>query len=57
MQYAVNSIEVSASVAPKLHSSATDRCIGVYLIARCNSRRKTYFAEYSQQSRSFYYSH
>ena len=32
-------------------------CIGMYLIARCNSRRETYFAEYSQQSRSFYYSH
>ena len=26
-------------------------------IARCNSRRKTCFAEYFQQSRSFYYSH
>ena len=26
-------------------------------MARCNSRRKTYLAEYSQQSRSFYYSH
>jgi len=26
--------------------------MGMYLIARCHSRRKTYFAEYSQQSRS-----
>jgi len=31
--------------------------IAVYVIARCNSRRKIYFAEYSQQSRSFHYSH
>jgi len=30
---------------------------GVYLIAKRNSRRKTYFAEYSQQSCSFQYSH
>jgi len=29
-------------------------CMGVYVIARCTRRRKTYFAEYSQQSRSFY---
>ena len=26
MQYAVNSSDVSAPVAPKQHSSATDRC-------------------------------
>jgi len=26
MQYAVNSSEVSAPVAPNLHSSAADRC-------------------------------
>jgi len=29
----------------------------VATIARCNSKGKTYFAEYSQQSRWFYYSH
>jgi len=30
-------------------------CIGVYVIARCNSRRKIYFAEYSKQSRSLFF--
>jgi len=50
MQYAVNSSEVSAPVAPTVSSIAAPQ-IGVYRrvpdIARCNSRRKTYFAEYS----------
>jgi len=56
MQYAVNL--VSAPVAPKVAKQRRSRnvCIGfrgVYLIAKRNSKRKTYFAEYSQQSYSF----
>jgi len=61
MPHAVNSSEVSEPVAPMYRRGTADKyvCIGVKgvcLIARCNSRRKIYFAEYSQQSRSFQYS-
>jgi len=56
--YAINFREVSAPVAPKVAYQCRSRnvCIsfkGVYLVAKRNSSRKTYFAEYSQQSRSF----
>ena len=56
MQYAVNFREVSAPVAPKQQRRSRNVCIGfrgVYLIAKRVSRRKTYFAEYSQQNCSF----
>jgi len=56
MQYAVNFREVSAPVAPKQQRRSRNVCIGfrgVYLIAKRVSRRKTYFAEYSQQNGSF----
>jgi len=56
MQHPVNISEVSAPVAPKVAKQPRrEVCIGVD--AWCNSRRKTYFAECSQQSRSFYHSH
>ena len=62
MHYAFKNSKGSAPVPPKVHSRATYRyvCIGVwnvYLVARCTSTHKTCFADISQQSRSFQYSH
>ena len=49
-------LHLSSIAAPQIGVLRRSGRVG-YLIARSISRRKIYFAEYSQQSRSFCYSH